>query len=208
MVDYVHKVIDALGVRHGPTHAEVMWLDGEQAPCLVEVGCRPHGGEGTFVDLVQPVIGYSKISVMLDTFDKAYRFKRLPTLPARFEGGSVEVDLVSRQEGILAGYPLLEQVRKLRSFHTMEIKMAVGSRLEKTVDFLTTPGCINLVHKDRRVVDEDMAWIERMQEQGEFYVLADPELLRASQKGHLHRETSGYYMSPGQGKTRACSTRS
>jgi hypothetical protein len=31
---------DALGVVHGPSHAEVMWLRHEDAPCLVEVGCR------------------------------------------------------------------------------------------------------------------------------------------------------------------------
>ncbi|CAK0817426.1 unnamed protein product [Prorocentrum cordatum] len=196
MVDYVHKVIDALGVRHGPTHAEVMWLDGEGAPCLVEVGCRPHGGEGTFVDLVEPVIGYSKISVMLDAFDKAYRFKRLPNLPEKFEGGSMEVDLVSRQEGVLAGYPLLGQVKRLRSFHTIEIKTPLGARLEKTVDFMTTPGCINLVHRDRRVVEEDRAWIERAQEEGRFYALADPGLLKAQSKSHGHPETSQYYMSP------------
>lgn len=25
---------------HGPSHAEVMWLENEDAPCLVEIGCR------------------------------------------------------------------------------------------------------------------------------------------------------------------------
>lgn len=28
-----------------------MWLDEEDQPCLVEVGARPHGGEGTFTEL-------------------------------------------------------------------------------------------------------------------------------------------------------------
>ena len=59
LVSYTHQVLDALGCRHGPSHAEVMWLDGEDAPCLVEVGCRPHGGEGTFVDLVNQILGFS-----------------------------------------------------------------------------------------------------------------------------------------------------
>ena len=84
-------MLDALAVRHGPSHAEVMWLDGEDAPCLVEVGCRPHGGEGTFVDMVEPTIGYSKLSVMLDAVEKPYRFHRLPTRPAAFAGGAMEV---------------------------------------------------------------------------------------------------------------------
>lgn len=35
-----YDMTDALQVAHGPSHAEVMWLDGEDAPCLVEIGCR------------------------------------------------------------------------------------------------------------------------------------------------------------------------
>ena len=68
LVRYVFSVLDALFVRHGPSHAEVMWLAGEQAPCLVEVGCRPHGGEGTFHDLVETPIGYSKLSSGVQAF--------------------------------------------------------------------------------------------------------------------------------------------
>jgi hypothetical protein len=176
MVNYVHSVLDALGVRHGPTHAEVMWLDGEDGPCLVEVGSRPHGGEGTFIELVDPIHGYNQVSVMVDAFDRPYRFHRLPSRPARFSGLSLEACLVSRQEGILAGLPLLGEVEKLRSFKSMEIKVPVGSRLEKTVDFLSTPGSIMLVHSDRRVVEDDLAWLEKMQEEGRFYILTDPLL--------------------------------
>ena len=91
LVRYVFSVLDALFVRHGPSHAEVMWLAGEQAPCLVEVGCRPHGGEGTFHDLVETPIGYSKLSVMLDAIEKPYRFHRLPARPERFSAGAMEV---------------------------------------------------------------------------------------------------------------------
>lgn len=179
MVEYVHQVITALGVRHGPTHAEVMWLDGEDVPCLVEVGARPHGGEGTFMELVDPIIGYSQVSVMVDAVDRTYRFHRLPSRPARFTGGAVEVCLVARKEGKLAGYPLLDEVRKLRSFNSMEIKNAVGTRLEPTIDFLTTPGSINLVHQDVSVLEADQLWIERMQEEGKFYAFADPLLEKA-----------------------------
>ena len=39
MKQYTHQVLDALNVRHGPSHAEVMWLHGEEAPCLVEGQC-------------------------------------------------------------------------------------------------------------------------------------------------------------------------
>lgn len=183
MVDYVHSVLDALGVRHGPTHAEVMWLEGEDVPCLVEVGSRPHGGEGTFVELVEPIVGYSQVSVMLDAFDKPYRFHRLPKRPAAFSGLAMEVDFVSREEGTLACYLLLPEVKRLPSFKSMEIKVPVGGRLERTIDFLTTPGCVMLVHQDRKVVEADNEWINRMQAEGKFYssrAYAGARMLRRS----------------------------
>lgn len=43
LAEYTFGCLDALGIRNGPSHAEVMWLDDENAPCLVEVGARPHG---------------------------------------------------------------------------------------------------------------------------------------------------------------------
>ena len=118
-------MLDALAVRHGPSHAEVMWLDGEDAPCLVEVGCRPHGGEGTFVDMVEPTIGYSKLSVMLDAVEKPYRFHRLPTRPQGIKGGSSEVCLIAHQAGVLAGYPAAPKVRELKSYLCEELKAKV-----------------------------------------------------------------------------------
>ena len=67
LVEYMHSVLDALDVRHGPSHGEVMWT--KTGPCLVEVGCRPHGGEGTFVHMVERPIGYSQLSVMIDSHE-------------------------------------------------------------------------------------------------------------------------------------------
>jgi biotin carboxylase len=174
MVKYMHSVLDALDVKHGPSHGELIWLDSEDAPCLVEVGCRPHGGEGTFIEMTEP-IGYNKVSVMLDIVEKPYKFKRLPRRPERFKGGSMEVCLVSRQQGTLAAYPMLEQVKNLRSFKSLEVKVPVGGKLEKTINFVTTPGSVMLVHADGRVVEEDQAQIHRWEEEGKFYQLAGGE---------------------------------
>jgi biotin carboxylase len=41
IVAYQLKVLDALGIKHGPTHGEVKWHHGE--PVLIEVGARCHG---------------------------------------------------------------------------------------------------------------------------------------------------------------------
>ena len=128
LVDYVHQVLDALGCRHGPSHAEVMWLDGDDEPCLVEVGCRPHGGEGTFVDMVQPIMGHSQLSVMLDAVERPYRFHRLPKRPPRFSGGAFEVCLVAHEAGTLKGLPGLDAIRALPSYLSEE---SARRRLER-----------------------------------------------------------------------------
>ena len=46
IVSYQRAVLDAVGIVNGPAHAEVMAT--ATGPCLVEVGSRCHGGEGTW----------------------------------------------------------------------------------------------------------------------------------------------------------------
>jgi len=177
MVDYMHNCLTALGVKNGPSHGELMWLDGEDAPCLIEVGSRPHGGEGTYVEINEKVLGFSQISAMLDSFDKPYRWRRLPKRPHRFAGGVMEYHMISSQEGILAGLPRLDEVTQMRSFDLIEQKVEIGGQLEKTTDFLTTPGAIMLAHDDGRVVEEDCAAIRRMEDDGTFYKIDDPHAM-------------------------------
>jgi hypothetical protein len=68
LVAYADEVLNAVGIREGPSHMEVMvnWIEGEgkvrvPEPCLVEVGARCHGGEGTWLPLVKECIGYSQV---------------------------------------------------------------------------------------------------------------------------------------------------
>jgi biotin carboxylase len=166
MVTYAHAVLDALGVRHGPSHLELIWLERHQRPCLVEVGCRPHGGEGTFVDVAEAAVGYSQLGVMLDVIETPPRFRRLPRRPARFAGAAVEVILVSYERGRLLSYAGLANIRALPSFQGLEIRTKPGSMIAKTIDLFTTPGSVMLVHADRAQVERDMALIFAWQKPG------------------------------------------
>jgi hypothetical protein len=117
---YAHRCLDALGIRNGFSHAEVMWLEGGGEgereggvggePCLVEVGARPHGGEGTFVSLTEAAIGYNQLSVALDLIEDLQALVLLPVLPPRLKAHAAEVCLVSRQAGRLLGHYLEEKV--------------------------------------------------------------------------------------------------
>lgn len=169
LTEYVRGVLDALGCRHGPSHAEVMWLDSCDEPCLVEVGCRPHGGEGTFVELSSPTIGYDQLSVMLDLVERPYRVHRLPARPAPFTGGAVEVMLIAHASGILRRINM-EKIRALASYVGEEIKIKVGSDLPLTVDFLCTPGSVMLRSADSKQLRADTDAIHELCIDGLFEI--------------------------------------
>ncbi len=168
LVKYMHSVLDALEVKHGPSHGEVMWTS--TGPCLVEVGCRPHGGEGTFVKLADGPIGYNQLSVMIDAHENRSKFYSLPDRPKKLKGSSMEVCLVSHQEGTLVDIPLLPKIEELESFVEAEMKTSVGEHVPLTIDFITSPGAILLSHPDKSVVERDQERIHELEENGLFEI--------------------------------------
>jgi biotin carboxylase len=57
LVPYVRGVLDALQIKNGATHGEVMMT--ETGPCLVEMNCRTHGGDGSWVPLAKAVTDFN-----------------------------------------------------------------------------------------------------------------------------------------------------
>merc|ERR1712187_995636 len=60
LISYTRGVIDALDIKHGPTHAEVM-MTCDGTPCLVEMNCRAHGWDGAWAPLERALVGYSQV---------------------------------------------------------------------------------------------------------------------------------------------------
>ena len=66
------RVLDALGIMHGPSHMEIMYTD--TGPCLVEVGSRCQGGEGTWLPVAKECIGYTQVEVTVDVYMNGTRW--------------------------------------------------------------------------------------------------------------------------------------
>ena len=49
LIAYQKTVLDALGIRNGPSHGKIMWHNEE--PVLIEVGSHCHGREGQWIDM-------------------------------------------------------------------------------------------------------------------------------------------------------------
>lgn len=55
LVNYCHKVLDALALKNGPAHVEIIMTP--SGPCLVEVNCRAQGGDGNWRPLARRLAG-------------------------------------------------------------------------------------------------------------------------------------------------------
>jgi hypothetical protein len=72
-----------------------MWLDSEDAPCLVEIGCRPHGGDGVHTELTDLCIGYNQLDATIDLLESRDKFAAYPSQPPRLKAHASVVMLVS-----------------------------------------------------------------------------------------------------------------
>lgn len=179
LLDYADKVLDAVGIKNGPSHMEVMLnvievetfdekinknvIKKIYDPCLVEVGARCHGGEGTWLGPTRLCIGYNQLDVSLDIVLDRSLFNKIsknsyPNLKA-----AREVDLVARQSGILRSTPGEGKIRALKSFYSMSWEVHPGEFVNKTIDCFTRPGCIQLVAESEEQADADLEEIHRIE---------------------------------------------
>lgn len=179
VVDYVLQVLDALEIRHGPGHAEVKFVKGE--PCLIEIGSRCHGGEGTYVPIVNRCIGYNQVDCTLDCYFHEEAFNSLPERPVELKAYGCEAMLVSYQNGILQSYPGLTEIEAMPSFVTKSFHVHAGDELPITIDMFTTPGSILMVHDDEEQLKRDYERVRELEHDG-LYALSELEQVTQVQK--------------------------
>ncbi|MBY8846089.1 ATP-grasp domain-containing protein [Streptomyces sp. SP2-10] len=163
---YAKSVLDALGIRHGPAHLEVKLTN--DGPRLVEVGARVAGGD---------IPSYAQLSIgesQLDWTVRAYLD------PEGFHKGADEdyqrtryvanLALISPVEGVLRRYRDLDAIRRLESFYDMQVYVQPGDRISCTIDDITYPAAMLLVHHTEEVVLRDANTVRFLDGPG-FYEL-------------------------------------
>jgi len=169
VIPYIRGVLDAMEIKHGPTHGEVMMTS--DGPCLVEMNCRAHGGDGNWVPMVRGLNGgYSQVSATIDAYMDPTRFHALPDkMPSPFKAAGQECCLVSYSKGTVKSTPGYEVIRRLPSFVYLETRTGPGSEVDYTVDLFTDIGSVILLHEDPEVVKKDIAFIRYMEEINGFF---------------------------------------
>ncbi len=151
---YTQQVLDAVGIRVGCGHSEVMMTT--DGPRLIEVAGRPAGG------------GHQMVSE-LATGDN--HIKR--TVAHRVRGEVRDsFDLVQHLRGIFVsaytrGYfrnrEVFDGIESLKSFHWMKILHEEDAIVPESVDLFTCLAWVILIHSDAQTLDDDYRRVLEME---------------------------------------------
>ena len=203
LIPYTRGVLDALGMKHGPSHGEIIITD--DGPCLVEMNCRAHGGDGNWAPLARALTGsYCQVEVTADAYVDEEEFHKIPDLPpSPLKAHGLEVNLVSYSKGKVKSMPGFDVIKKLPSFVWLSPAASIGSDVKYTIDLVTSPGCCVLMNSDETVLNKDLEFIRYLEEINGLFIyetkgesLARPTVstfglgsLPTGKKSH-HRKTS------------------
>jgi hypothetical protein len=156
LVDFTQRVLDALGIRYGPAHCELMWVD--DAPVLIEIGARAHGGISPGVS--RRCSGRGQLELTLDAYLDPERFLRSSQAPYPLDKRALIVFLIPGTRGVLKGLGSLSPLRRLSSFADASIWVRPGQPVHRAL------GRVILIHSDRRVLEGDLEHIRALMRNG------------------------------------------
>src|SRR5690349_11308355 len=164
VVPYVESVLDALGIRYGPAHTEVMLT--ATGPVLVESGARMHGSvPDEIVDRCTPSHQTLTAEAYLDPHSVARRAQQ----PYELAAGAYCVMLISQHEGRIVGDAGLREIEALPSFAGTISMLGPGDELKRTVDLFSCPGIIYLVDPDPERLKADYDRIRELDAAGSVF---------------------------------------
>jgi hypothetical protein len=166
VVPYVEAVLDALGIRFGPSHTEVMLTS--TGPVLVESGARMHGSvPDEIVDRCTPSHQTLTAEAYLDPGAVARRAAK----PYELMAGAYCVMLISQHAGRIVSDLGMVEIESLPTFAGTISMLKPGDRLKRTVDLFSCPGIIYLVDPDRERLKADYDRIRELDAAGSVFEL-------------------------------------
>lgn len=164
---YAGQVLDALGIRHGPSHLEIkQTADG---PCLIEAAARIPGAD--LPHYARLALGESQLDWIVDAYLRPERFLARCHEPYRLRRHFASVAMISPVDGELAGYHGLDEIERLESLLEIRALVSPGDRIQRTINDLTYPMIVNLMHEVEAHVLRDAATL-RYLDGPAFYELA------------------------------------
>ncbi len=143
---YTKKVLDALGIKWGAAHNEIMLT--ENGPRLIESSARMIGG---------PTVEFSRLATGSSQADKLveiYIDGKLEHKKYKFKQTLVPVFLHARKTGIISNVHVLNEINNLSTLFNKFIWFEEGSKVYETIDYLSNIGIVALKgNKDDIIAD-------------------------------------------------------
>lgn len=151
---YTEQVLDAVGIRVGCGHSEVMMT--ADGPRLIEVAARPAGGGHQMVSELATGDNHIKRTVahrvrgeVRDSFDLVQHLRGIFISAVR--------------EGYFHNREVLAPAEDLKSFHWMKVLHDEGAIVPETVDLFTCLAWVILIHSDPATLDDDYQQVLEME---------------------------------------------
>lgn len=168
LVDYTRKVVVCLGIKNGPSHAEVMLT--AEGPKLVEIAART---DGILRDTVcAQTTEFGQISAAAMSITDPVAFEQLLASDTHYEliNNSYNVCLINSSVGIFSKEQFLTELSKLESFFEAVFYAQEGQEIAITKDVFSQPGTVYLVHGDLQVIESDYKTIRRLESESIYLV--------------------------------------
>ncbi|MET9500032.1 ATP-grasp domain-containing protein [Streptomyces sp. NPDC006552] len=160
--EYLTGVLDALGVRNGPAHSEVMLT--ARGPVLIESGARIQGADDP--QLHRTATGTSQVDLTVQACVDPDSFDVLPGQVYRFEQRLRVVSLIAPFDGELAAGAALDELMSLPTLTGSVRGLRAGTPVRETVDLFSSPDHLALLDADPAAVARDYARIRQLERSG------------------------------------------
>lgn len=168
----VADVLPAVGIRFGPAHCELMWVN--NGPVLIEIGARMSAGNNAVLSRICG--GICQLDETVRAILAPHEFIGPNDQPPRLEQHAANVFLVPPQRGILVGTRHLDRLQSLPTLHSLSVATQPGEMLKHVA------GRVTLVHPDPLAIERDIAAIRTLERDGIFQVQPAPPTPSATQQ--------------------------
>jgi biotin carboxylase len=160
--EYATGVLNALGVRNGPSHLEVILT--ENGPTLVELNCRLHGSLD--LRLTTYACGRNHVQDVVASLLSPDYFVASYSQTPSFYGQAMHVLLRSPQAGRRLRKDYWERLETLSSFVSYKSNLVTGERTPITKDLKTAVGTLSLFNRDSKQLADDLSLVRNEENTG------------------------------------------
>lgn len=161
LVEYAYDVLDALGIKYGSVHGEYM-ID-ENGPVLIEVNCRPRGGN-VDAEYLNMIFGHHETDCSLDSYLNPEKFNLDRKKGYRTFSYGFMKEVIVPNDLIVKSSPISKIGINLKSCYKTSLNLDIESQLlTKTQDLETSGGTVFLVNKDYRQIKKDLEYLRTIE---------------------------------------------